>query len=451
MTELAKISNVKDILSENLTIPEYQRAYKWTQRNVQQLLDDLWFHFNNKPNYRIGAVVLHEDEKNKLNIVDGQQRIITLSLILFNLEMEIEIDKELTSNGILGRLTLRHKISVDNIKNNNEVIKNFIQDILHEKKIGFYNYILKCEMVRICLKNIDESFQFFDAQNARGKSLAPYDLLKAYHLREFEPDNPNVLQSVENWENAVDTQKGANLNKVISQTLFRLRRWDKFRGAEYFENEDIVDFKGVSQSCHYPYVRQALAGNAMHLNYKLNPFMLSEKFAQPIFQANQVIINGQSFFEYIEHYRKSHDFLFHAEKGYLNRVSLKSKEKSLLAFLNSYHGNWRVGDQYVRNLFECVLLRYYDKFGLEEIERAIALCFRWAYRIRLIKTRVFFSTVENEANNINGLLFHINNSITPKDVFYFSIPKYKVEFKAKELVDLENLKVDQKEEDKNEK
>ncbi|OOS02021.1 hypothetical protein B0186_01275 [Canicola haemoglobinophilus] len=445
MTELsAEITNVEDILKENLAIPEYQRAYKWTQRNVQQLLDDLWFHFNYKPNYRIGAVVLHEDEENKLNIVDGQQRIITLSLILFNLEKEIKTDKKLMSNGILVRLTLRHQISIDNIKNNNEVIKNFIQDISPEKKSDFYNYILKCEMVRICLKDIDKAFQFFDAQNARGKSLAPYDLLKAYHLREFEPDNPNVLQSVENWENAVDTQKGANLNKVISQTLFRLRRWDKLRGAEYFENEDIVDFKGVSQSCHYPYVRQALAGNAMHLSYKLNPFMFSEKFAQPIFQTNQVIINGQSFFEYIEHYRKSHDFLFHAEKGYLNRVYFGSEEKSLLAFLNSYHGNWRVGDQYVRNLFECVLLRYYDKFGLDEIERAITLCFRWAYRIRLIKTRVFFSTVENEANSINGLLFHINNSITPKDVFCFSIPKYKVEFQAQDLVDLEKLEVDQK-------
>lgn len=436
MTELAKIQSVREILSQNLTIPDYQRPYKWTERNVYQLLDDLWFHFaQHKHHYRIGSVVLHKDkDKDDFNIVDGQQRIITLSLILHHLKWD-------QCDTILDKLKIKHQVSLENIKKNSQIIADYFSSKIKDtEQESFRNYILSCEMVEICLTDIDEAFQFFDSQNARGKSLEPYDLLKAYHLREFKADKSTILQSVHNWEQAVDEQQSVNLNTVISKTLFRLRRWDKFKDAEVFKNEDIVTFKGVNQECSYPYVRQVLAGNAMYRNYLSNPFMFNMNFAQPTFQANQVIINGQSFFDYIEHYKKSYDFLFHRESGYLNKVGLISEKINFLNLLNTYSGHWRIGDQYVRNLFECVVLRYYDKFGLEELDRAINLCFKWAYRIRLMQTRVSFRTVEKEANNTEGLLFHINNATTPREVLSFTIEPYKVDFeKVGELLELINV------------
>ena len=77
----------KPIDNVKLIIPPYQRPYKWTARNAIQLLDDiLEARNNNKEVYRVGTLILHKGQdsngKEKYNIVDGQQRTITFSLLL---------------------------------------------------------------------------------------------------------------------------------------------------------------------------------------------------------------------------------------------------------------------------------------------------------------------------------------------------------------------------------
>ena len=74
----------KPISDINLVIPNYQRPYKWTGKNVIQLLDDIIEAKNqNKETYRVGTLILHKNEKESIyNIVDGQQRTITFSLLL---------------------------------------------------------------------------------------------------------------------------------------------------------------------------------------------------------------------------------------------------------------------------------------------------------------------------------------------------------------------------------
>ena len=78
------IISVKQLLSECLlTIPEYQRPYKWNQHNIASLFNDIKTQCD-KPAYRLGTIVLHKskdkDDKDVLNIVDGQQRTLTLML-----------------------------------------------------------------------------------------------------------------------------------------------------------------------------------------------------------------------------------------------------------------------------------------------------------------------------------------------------------------------------------
>ncbi|MBR0401332.1 MAG: DUF262 domain-containing protein, partial [Lachnospiraceae bacterium] len=53
-----------------LIIPEYQRPYKWTAKNANQLLDDIEEAKNtNKEVYRVGTLILHLDEHGNYNIV----------------------------------------------------------------------------------------------------------------------------------------------------------------------------------------------------------------------------------------------------------------------------------------------------------------------------------------------------------------------------------------------
>lgn len=55
----------------------------WTARNAIQLLDDIIEAMNsNKEKYRVGTLILHQQEGGRYDIVDGQQRTITFSLLL---------------------------------------------------------------------------------------------------------------------------------------------------------------------------------------------------------------------------------------------------------------------------------------------------------------------------------------------------------------------------------
>ena len=72
------------ITDVSLNVPIYQRPYKWTARNAIQLLDDIIEAKNsNKEGYRVGTLILHKpDNSTHYDIVDGQQRTITFSLLL---------------------------------------------------------------------------------------------------------------------------------------------------------------------------------------------------------------------------------------------------------------------------------------------------------------------------------------------------------------------------------
>ena len=69
-----------------VSIPEYQRPYKWTARNAIRLLDDIIEARNdNKEVYRVGTLILHKEQRDGgdvYDIVDGQQRTITFALLL---------------------------------------------------------------------------------------------------------------------------------------------------------------------------------------------------------------------------------------------------------------------------------------------------------------------------------------------------------------------------------
>ena len=70
----------------NLAIPDYQRPYRWKTETALALLNDIIdAQKNNISQYRIGTLILHKNKKGKYEIVDGQQRMTTLTLLLYAL------------------------------------------------------------------------------------------------------------------------------------------------------------------------------------------------------------------------------------------------------------------------------------------------------------------------------------------------------------------------------
>jgi len=81
---VSQILNLAAVLTRKpaLKVPRYQRPYTWTEREVRELIQDLWRAFKRKaPFYFIGQIVLVKNH-GKLEISDGQQRLATLTMLL---------------------------------------------------------------------------------------------------------------------------------------------------------------------------------------------------------------------------------------------------------------------------------------------------------------------------------------------------------------------------------
>lgn len=88
---------VKGIMEMALEIPDYQRPYKWQAEHVNQLFDDV-MHHSEQAAYRLGTLVLcREQHSGKFDIVDGQQRLLTLTLFIDALYRELALTSSATS------------------------------------------------------------------------------------------------------------------------------------------------------------------------------------------------------------------------------------------------------------------------------------------------------------------------------------------------------------------
>lgn len=408
---------IAQLLAQQLTIPEYQRPYKWQPKHVYQLIDDIFNH-RTKPCYRLGTVVLHQDKesvnenkKQTLNIVDGQQRLLTLTLLCTILD---GAEKAIAST------LLEHKfessVSIKNLKHNAQIISERVASLTAPEKQELLNFVLnKCELIQVTLDDLSEAFQFFDSQNARGKALAPHDLLKAYHLREMMDATTQTerLHHVSLWEQGVNPDDdSANLHTIMGEFLFRMRRWIDGDYGIMFSRHNIDVFKGINlDNTQYAYVDAMLALDYVVETFNADPARKWDKQTKSYpFQVDQVVINGKRFFEYIQHYMAIHTSLF------------VGKEAKLASFINNYtryNGSHRKGDSYVRNLFLCTVMYYYDKFGDVELKKAAQICYRWAYYLRLELQRIGMESVDNHAKSRSGLFRAIRKAVHPQQVLNF--------------------------------
>lgn len=376
-----------------LCIPDYQRPYKWTTKNVSQFIQDLLEH-SSKNQYQIGNMVIHNDGE-KLNIVDGQQRFLTLLLILKAIgEKPNGLDTELQKrvNYYLNGNTLKF----NNSKTHYNLYNNYTHIKQQSKKLFQIRTFIKkkVQIVRFILTNESEAFQFFDSQNARGKELYPHDLLKAYHLREFPAqEEEKKKEVVETWED----MKSEELAEFFEDYLFKIRGWSKGEKVWYFTNDHIEWFKGINinKSETYPFVNMLrMVHNRMDEIAKDIPvYYDNRKYLFP-FQLDQTIINGRRFFEMISIYKEMIDQVVS------NRIPdryIDDTAKDILQEINSYDKHERTGDTYVRNLFYASLIYYIDRFGMNGVSDAIKKLFIWSYRVRLEKQAVRVESVVNHA------------------------------------------------------
>ena len=425
MSEInASIVKVENILSlKNLRIPEYQRPYRWNEKNVRQLLEDILESKNaGKKSYRIGSVILYNNEKEKtLDIVDGQQRLTTLFILA----------KACGESIIQNSLRYNHFDSATNIKNNYSFIKSWLDETCKENQKDYFKYVVEsCEFVKIIVYDLSEAFQMFDSQNGRGKELEAYNLLKAYHIRAMEQESKeDKINCDKRWENATQydatpkNDKDPNidvLKQLFDEQLYRSRIWSRKEKAGEFSKKEIDEFKGFTIDKNHPVVFPYQNPQLLqYLTAKFYKNVLSGTVAtqnrfisgdndniDPFTNINQQIVNGKPFFDYIETYVEIYKRMFIDIGTYqlsefkdfyysfcLNYGDDKKNRSQKLAFIPK-HPATRDGDTYLREAYKSLVFVLFDKFGEIGLNKYYKILYRLIYCHRLEKNAIKYKFVE---------------------------------------------------------
>jgi uncharacterized protein with ParB-like and HNH nuclease domain len=218
--------------TQSFSIDEYQREYKWEKKHVDELLSDLQGKFNScykaghdTPKvssyeaYFLGSIIVSK-RNNKSFLIDGQQRVTSLTLLLIclyrtameknNLQL-IQTIAPLIFSDNLGvpkfNLDIPERLPVIkalfdgesfNPDGKDESIQtmyarygdieqnDLIADLGDALPHFTYWLMTKVGLIEIATDSDNYAYAIFETMNDRGKSLSPVDMLKAYLLAPIE-------------------------------------------------------------------------------------------------------------------------------------------------------------------------------------------------------------------------------------------------------------------------
>ena len=383
-----------------LRLPTYQRPYKWSVKSARTLLDDLLAASERGGEYRIGSVILHENvSEGTLDIVDGQQRIVTLALIALASGMPEEKRKAAE----VLQFGASDTVSPVRIRENFRAIAERLRSVSKEEREKLRGLIQSCEgdarpdgdacatVVVIRVKELSAAFRLFDSQNSRGKKVSPPALLKAYHLRAMSGAKKKELcDRVKKWEGVSPRR----IDSLFEDRLYPVLLWTRKEDARRFTEKDIDEFKGYEEGCVYPCAGRAAAASRY--------FLMTEPFRE-----------GADFFAFTEKYldlkERSESAAREAINGCIADFKQSKKESVDLAENDDdadktadkvsslatrlFDGKGSAGLGHALELFYSAVMCSLDKFGETDLTAVAGKLFEWAMIPRISKQRLSAASV----------------------------------------------------------
>lgn len=229
-TLTAKEQSLAKIFSDDyvFTIPGYQRPYAWGKEQAQELLDDLLGALKAAPTqlseaapYFLGSIVLIKGETSpEATVVDGQQRLTTLTLLLSAIRATVQdgqvqtgITKRIYEHGdVVSTTKARYRLSLrerdkdffrqymqhegglkaltalnaklpdaqERLRANAEVFMAELAKLGQPELVRLVQFIItRCYLVTVATPDLDSAYRIFGVLNSRGLDLSATDILKA--------------------------------------------------------------------------------------------------------------------------------------------------------------------------------------------------------------------------------------------------------------------------------
>jgi uncharacterized protein with ParB-like and HNH nuclease domain len=237
---------IRELLSGNkYAIDYYQREYKWQTKQLQELLEDLAGKFFNDfelsherqavekyGHYFLGSIIISQKESKKF-IIDGQQRLTTLSLLLiflhnlqktrldqvklndlifsekfsqksFNLDVE---ERNACMESLFNDISFDDTEQPESVKNivarYADIQEYFPEDLTGDALPYFIDWLIEnVHIVEITAYSDEDAYTIFETMNDRGLSLTPTDMLKGFLLANIS-DEAKKVQANQLWKKRV--------------------------------------------------------------------------------------------------------------------------------------------------------------------------------------------------------------------------------------------------------
>ncbi|MEI2749235.1 MAG: DUF262 domain-containing protein [Ferruginibacter sp.] len=296
--ELLKIFKIE----EQYVIPSYQRPYSWEYDQCFQLYNDLIDAFESKHDYFIGNIIIAKADNNKdtLEVVDGQQRLITLLLlfkILYLLQPEFKVLQQLLEkedwegNNTIARI----RSDIFEVNDGDTLLEVLAYDIKHiESRLNLVidknNKIIE----RNCKSRFEINFlyfytwlKYFLSNNSDLKEFTSY-LLKQVYLLPIELSGPTQDDANEKALIIFETINNRGMN-LEDADIFKAKLYNK---AKSVNEENIfielwTDFKNGCNSLglniddvfrYYSHIVRGKEGITTS-ETNLREFFINEKFS----------------------------------------------------------------------------------------------------------------------------------------------------------------------------
>ena len=273
--------------NQKFSIDYFQREYRWQEKHISVLIEDLTNTFlqsfraedkrsavANYQNYYLGPVVLSVDsETGKKSIIDGQQRITSLTLFLIFLnhlqkasnqkvaienlifsekfgEKSFNMSDEIRENCIsalfeFGEYTIAdedNETILNMVDRFCDIEKSFPDELTQTPLPYFIDWLIEnVIVVEITAYSDENAYTIFETMNDRGLNLSPTEMLKGFILSKIT-DKKQRSEVNEIWKNQIQQlhEYSENADQSFFQAWFRAKYALKIRpGQAGSENQDF--------------------------------------------------------------------------------------------------------------------------------------------------------------------------------------------------------------------
>jgi len=278
--------------NEQYVIPTYQRRYSWRERQVWELIEDIKL-IEGSDTHLLGSIVCltghHTAGLNKLELVDGQQRLTTVVILLECLRQRLEKDGESDEAAEIARLLnakplggkpLR-KVSLDSIDSaefdrlvqsdenpnyqNVQLQSTFriVREWIAEQplvQLGAFLYRLKNQafVIRLDVSEAKDAFKLFETINNRGLRLSSTDIIKNFLLGNAARFGDQSLQNARtSWAALIQHLDGTNADAFFRYHLMtlvkvRLTASDVVPQFKNMFMRQVIEAKTLPERHNYP-------------------------------------------------------------------------------------------------------------------------------------------------------------------------------------------------------